>query len=77
MAPFPAKLLQKTGAGDAYASALSAALIYGKDLPEAMRWGACNGAAVVESLGPEDGLLSYHGMMERLKENSKIVVKEI
>ena len=44
---FPANLVEMTGAGDAYATGVLAGLSYGKDLPEAMRWGAANGAAVV------------------------------
>jgi len=74
---FPAKLKEMTGAGDAYATGFVAGLFYGKDLPEAMRWGAANGAAVVEEIGPQAGLLTYNAMMEKLKENSKIVAKEI
>ena len=42
-----------------------------------MRWGAANGAAVVEQIGPQAGLLTLNQMQERLKENSKIVAKEI
>lgn len=74
---FPAHLVEMTGAGDAYATGVLAGLFYGKDLPEAMRWGAANGAAVVEQIGPQAGLLTYEKMQEQLKENSKIVAKEI
>lgn len=74
---FPAHLVEMTGAGDAYATGVLAGLFYGNDLPEAMRWGAANGASVVEYIGPQEGLLTYEGMQERLKENSKIVAKEI
>lgn len=74
---FPAKLVEMTGSGDAYATGLIAGLFYGKELPEAMRWGAANGAAVVEQIGPQAGLLTYHQMQERLKENAKVVAKQI
>lgn len=74
---FPAKLLEMTGSGDAYATAVLAAFFHGKDLPEAMRWGGANGASVVEQVGPQAGLLTLHGIQEKLKENSKIVAKEI
>lgn len=74
---FPAKLLEMTGAGDAYATGTVAALIHGNSLSEAMRWGAANGAAVVEQIGPQAGLLTYNQMIEKLKENSKIQAKEI
>jgi len=74
---FPANLVEMTGAGDAYATGVLAGLFHGKDLPEAMRWGAANGASVVEQVGPQAGLLSYDKMQEKLKENVKIVTKEI
>ncbi|MBI2196378.1 carbohydrate kinase family protein [Candidatus Daviesbacteria bacterium] len=74
---FPAELLEMTGAGDAYATGLIAGLFHGKDLAEAMRWGAANGAAVVEKIGPQEGLLTLNQMQERLKINSKITSKEI
>ncbi|OGE32297.1 hypothetical protein A3J19_03430 [Candidatus Daviesbacteria bacterium RIFCSPLOWO2_02_FULL_41_8] len=74
---FPAELLEMTGAGDGYATGLIAGLFYGKSLPEAMRWGAANGAAVVEKIGPQEGLLTLNQMQERLKANLKIAAKEI
>lgn len=74
---FPAKLLEMTGSGDAYATGVLAATFYMKDLKEAMRWGAANGAAVVEQIGPQAGLLTYNQLQEKLKENSRIVAKEI
>ncbi len=73
---FPADVLEMTGAGDAYATGLVAGLIYGRDLPEAMRWGAANGASVIEQIGPQAGLLTYNKMQEKLKENSKIAAKD-
>ncbi|MBI2017996.1 carbohydrate kinase family protein [Candidatus Daviesbacteria bacterium] len=74
---FPAKVMEMTGAGDAYATGVLAALFHGKTLSEAIRWGAANGASVVEQVGPQAGLLTYAKMQEKLKENSKIVAKEI
>lgn len=74
---FPAKLVEATGAGDAFATGALSAFFYGKDLPEAMRWGAANGASVVEQIGPQAGLLTLHQMQEKLKMNSKIVAKEL
>lgn len=74
---FPAKLLEMTGSGDAFATGCLAGLYYGKSLPEAMRWGAANGASVVEQVGPQAGLLTDDDMQKKLRENSKIVAKEI
>lgn len=74
---FPAKLLEMTGSGDGFATGVLSALFYGKDLAEAMRWGAANGASVVEQVGPQAGLLTYDQMQKKLKENSKITTKII
>jgi len=74
---FPANVVEMTGAGDAYAVGVLAGLFYGQNLPEAMRWGAANGASVVEEIGSQKGLLIYDKMQEKLKENSKIVAKKI
>jgi len=74
---FPANLVEMTGSGDAYATAVCAALFHGKDLPESMRWGSANGAAVVEQIGPQAGLLTYDKMQEVLKQNPKITAVEI
>lgn len=64
---FPANLLQMTGAGDAYATGVLSGFFYGKDLAEAMRWGAANSASVVEQIGAQAGLLTYNQMLEKLK----------
>ncbi len=74
---FPANLVEMTGAGDGYSTGLLAGLFHGNSLPEAMRWGAANGASVVEEIGAQTGLLTLHQMQERLKENSKIIASEI
>lgn len=74
---FPAHCKEATGAGDAYATGVLAAFFYGTDLKEAMRWGAANGASVIEQIGAQEGLLTYNKMQDKLKENSKIEAKEI
>lgn len=74
---FPAKMIQMTGAGDAYSTACVAGLFYGMSLQEAMRWGAANGASVVEQIGTQSGLLTYNQMLDKLKENKGIIAKEI
>jgi len=74
---FPAKLVDMTGAGDSFATGVLAGLFYGKDLKEAMRWGAANGASVVEQIGPQTGLLTYDILQKKLKENSKITPREL
>ncbi len=74
---FPAKVVDMTGAGDSYATGVVSGLFYGKELLEAMRWGAANGASVVEQIGAQAGLLTHSQMQEKLKENSKVVAQEL
>lgn len=74
---FPAHVVDMTGAGDAYSTGVLAGLFYGKNLEEAMRWGAANGASVVEEIGCQKGLLTYDLMQKKLKENAKIIAREL
>lgn len=66
IAVFPAKLIEKTGAGDAYASAFIAALNNNLSLEEAMIWGTINSSHVIGQLGAQNGLLDKEGI-ERYK----------
>ena len=52
------KAKERTGAGDAFSSGFTAALILGKDLKEALKWGTLNGEAVTQEVGAQNGLLS-------------------
>ena len=52
------KPVDRTGAGDAFASAVVGALALGKPLEEALLWGPINSANVVTKLGAQAGLLS-------------------
>lgn len=72
---FPAKLVEKTGAGDAYATGFISALAHGRKAREAMRWGSANGAAVIEKIGPQDGLLTLAQMHRRLAQSHAIQPK--
>ncbi len=74
---FPAKLLEMTGSGDAYATGLLAGLFHGEELKESMRWGAANGASVVEQIGPQAGLLTFEKMKTVLKSYNDIIAKDI
>lgn len=62
--PDPAPPLDRTGAGDAFASTLTAALAMGKSLEEALTWAPINSASVVQQLGAQRGLLT----MDQLKD---------
>lgn len=55
---FPVEPVEKTGAGDAYASGLVSGLFYRLTLQEAMIWGTINAAHAVQFVGTQNGLLS-------------------
>lgn len=58
--------VDRTGAGDATASTITAALALGLPLAEALRWGPVNSASVVEKIGAQAGLLPRVELESRL-----------
>ncbi len=58
MYPDPAPPVSRTGAGDAFASTITSAIILGKSIPEALSWGPINSMSVVQQIGAQKGLLS-------------------
>ena len=50
-------VVEETGAGDAFGSALVAALMKGKDITTAIDWGKTQSASVISFIGPKKGLL--------------------
>lgn len=63
----PCKIVEKTGAGDAYATGFLGATLHGLSIKEAMMWGATNAANVIQKVGAEKGLLRKEEMHEKLK----------
>ena len=49
---------ERTGAGDAFTSAVVSALALGKSLDEALLWGPINSMSVVQEVGAQKGLLT-------------------
>ncbi|SRR5260221_2172142 len=66
----PASYTGKTGAGDSFASGFLGAILYGKDIPDAMKWGSYNAAAVLEHIGAQTGLLTKEEMERRIAANN-------
>lgn len=54
----PAKVIETTGAGDAFSSGFLAGLYFGKNIEEAMKWGMANSASVISQIGAQTGLLT-------------------
>lgn len=59
--------LDRTGAGDAFASTITAAIVMGKTPLEAFALGPINSMSVVQEIGAQKGLLSYEKLEEYLK----------
>lgn len=57
MYPDPREPYERTGAGDAFASTVAAAIVLGKPLAEALLWGPVNSMSVVQKVGAQEGLL--------------------
>lgn len=70
--------VDRTGAGDAFASTITSALALGKPIQEALLWGPINSMSVVQHIGAQAGLLSRAKIEEYLKNApSEYVVKEV
>ncbi|MCK5017586.1 MAG: carbohydrate kinase family protein [Candidatus Peribacteraceae bacterium] len=64
------KICDTTGAGDAFGTGATWALINDKDLPTALKAGSINAANVVRKIGAQGGLLTETNMESKLKEVS-------
>lgn len=69
-------IVERTGAGDSYATALVAALFYGKSLQDAMVWGTINSASVIQKIGPQAGLLTKAEIERIVSENPNLKAEE-
>ncbi|MGV9001688.1 MAG: carbohydrate kinase family protein [Candidatus Saccharimonadaceae bacterium] len=66
--PDPAPPLDRTGAGDAFASTIVAALALGESMDTALTWAPINSASVVQKLGAQAGLLNREAVEQFLAE---------
>ena len=78
MYPDPAPPVDRTGAGDSFASTFTGALALGMDLDTALSWGPINSMSVVQQVGAQAGLLSLDELQSHLKNApSDYVSKEV
>lgn len=52
------KVIDTTGAGDAFASGMVAGVLYGKTYTQSLQWGIANATAILSSVGAKKGLLT-------------------
>lgn len=72
MYPDPAPPVDRTGAGDAFASTFTSAIALGKSPDEALMWGPINSMNVVQHIGAQQGLLSREQLETYLTEKPAI-----
>lgn len=72
-----AKTVDKTGAGDSYASGFFAAVILGKDIKEAMKWGLVNANSVMQKVGSQAGLLKQEEIESQLSSKPDFQIDSI
>ncbi len=67
MYPDPITPIDRTGAGDAFASTFTSAMSLGKSIKEALIWGPINSMSVVQHVGAQKGLLSRVALEKYIK----------
>lgn len=67
--PDPAPPIERTGAGDAFASTFVAALAKGNTLEGALQWAPINSMNVVQHVGAQAGLLKEKDLEELLRQS--------
>jgi len=78
MYPDPSDPVDRTGAGDSFASTFTSALALGKTIPEALQWGPINSMSVVQKIGAQEGLLSKEDLEKFLADRPEdYVAKKI
>lgn len=65
--PDPKPPLDRTGAGDAYASTFTVAMASGHSLEDGLAWAGVNSMGVVGQVGAQAGLLSHNDLLAWLK----------
>jgi len=63
--PIDVNVVERTGAGDAFASGFLSAVLAGKNYETAMKWGSENAASVIGKVGATAGLLRIEEMEKR------------
>jgi len=72
LSSYPTEIVDKTGAGDAFASGFISAMLHGLDLSQAVRWGTANSTAVIAKIGAQAGLLNHTEILKMIRKNEKI-----
>lgn len=67
----PAKIVEKTGAGDAFGSGFLSVILRSGDIEAALQFGAANAASCIQKLGAKQGLLKESQRWKRIEVEKK------
>lgn len=71
------KAVEKTGAGDSYATGFLASHLLGNSITECMRWGGANAGSVTQFVGAQKGLLDKASLLKMLSERPDYQAKKL
>jgi sugar/nucleoside kinase (ribokinase family) len=60
------KVVERTGAGDAYSSGFLSAILHNLSINDAMNWGTANASSVIGQVGAQKGLLRINQIKKKL-----------
>lgn len=72
----PCDVVDTTGAGDAFGTGVTWALLSGKDLPTSLKAGTINAMSVVGAIGAQEGLLTHTQMESELHSHTLQITSE-
>lgn len=74
---FPCDIVEKTGAGDAFATGFLSGILDGRTIQDALVFGTVNSASTIGKIGGESGLLTKEKLSEMIEKGDVPEVKEI
>ena len=73
--PHNIKAVERTGAGDAFASGFVSAFIKYGDVKKGIEYGTTNAESIIQSIGAKNGLLSEREILRELKKRPVKILK--
>lgn len=74
---FPGKLIEATGAGDAFSSGFLGATLHDRPISDALMFGSINASSVVGHVGPTSGLLTFTDINSLIKHKPTYKTKKL
>lgn len=74
---YPCEIVEKTGAGDAFAAGFLSGVLDGETIQDALVFGTMNSASTIGKIGGETGLLTKKDLLDMIEKGDVPEVKEI